>query len=191
MPRLDPPATLDAEQRRVHNGIAAGPRGRVEGPLGIWLHSPQLAETAQALGAFCRFHSSLEPRLSELAILVCGAAWQSGFEWAVHAPIGIAAGLRSDVVENIRCGRKPKFDADDEAVVYDFTVYLLKYRQVKDKIYSRAVRTLGPRTVVDLVGIIGYYSFICMTINVFNVPTPNGVTDPFSESASAREMQQQ
>ena len=92
IPDLDP-ARLDPEQKRIHDEIASGPRGKVEGPLRVWLTSPALADKAQALGAFCRYGTSLPPRLSELAILVMGACWQAGFEWFVHAPIAVKAGL--------------------------------------------------------------------------------------------------
>src|SRR6202035_771173 len=74
MPRLPDidPTTLDEEGKRVYDAIVAGPRGLVEEPLRVWLNSPTLADRAQALGAFCRYGTSLEPRLSELAILVTG-----------------------------------------------------------------------------------------------------------------------
>ena len=60
---------MDAEQKRIHDEIVAGPRGVVVGPLKVWLHSPALADRAQKLGAYARYHSSLPPHLSELAIL--------------------------------------------------------------------------------------------------------------------------
>jgi 4-carboxymuconolactone decarboxylase len=72
VPDLDP-EKLSPEQRKVYDAIVAGPRGRVVGPLRVWLQSPELADRAQALGAFCRFGTSLPPRLSELAILVTAA----------------------------------------------------------------------------------------------------------------------
>ena len=61
MPRLPDidPAALDAEQKRIHDEIVSGPRGKVEGPLRVWLTSPGLADRAQALGAFCRYGTSL------------------------------------------------------------------------------------------------------------------------------------
>ena len=77
-------AELDADQRRVYYAIVAGPRGQVQGPLKVWLQSAQLADRAQALGAFCRFGTSLPPRLSELAIITMGAHWRAGFEWFAH-----------------------------------------------------------------------------------------------------------
>src|SRR6202162_2531654 len=73
---------LSAEQRRAYDAIVAGPRGRVVGPLRVWLESPQLADHAQALGAFCRFGTSLPPRLSELAIITTGAFRRAGFAGA-------------------------------------------------------------------------------------------------------------
>jgi len=93
---------LTPAQRKVHDAIIAGPRGRVEGPLRVWIMSPELAERAQELGAFCRYGTSLPPRLSELAILTTGAFWQAGFEWHAHAPIALKAGVSADALEAIR-----------------------------------------------------------------------------------------
>ena len=173
---------LTPEQRNVHDAIVAGPRGLVPGPLTLWLNSPKLAERAQELGAFCRYHTSLPPRLSELAILVTGASWKAGFEWFVHAPIGIAAGLDPAAVETIRTGGTPKFGRADEAAVYDFTHELLEKRRVSDVTYKRAVAELGSVGVVELVGILGYYALISMTIVAFHVPIPEGEPEPFPES---------
>jgi 4-carboxymuconolactone decarboxylase len=96
--------SLTPDQRRVYDAILSGPRGVVQGPLRVWLNSPELADRAQALGAFCRYHTTLPPRLSELAIITTGAYWKAGFEWAVHAPIALKAGLDPDAVEAIRKG---------------------------------------------------------------------------------------
>src|SRR5262249_60721151 len=78
---------LSAEQRRVYDAIVAGPRGAVQGPLRVWLQSAALADRAQALGAFCRFGTTLPPRLTELAILVTGAHWRARFVWETPAPL--------------------------------------------------------------------------------------------------------
>jgi len=178
LPDLDD-ANLTPEQRRIHDMILSGPRGIVEGPLRVWLTSPGLAGTAQQLGAFCRYGTSLPPRLSELAILVTGAFWQAGFEWAVHAPIAIKAGVSPNVAETIRTGGSPVFEQDDEAAVYAFSVELHQAHVVSRDVYERAVALLGETGVVELVGILGYYTLISMTINAFEVPLPAGADDPF------------
>src|ERR1700754_3104730 len=61
---------LSPEQKDIFDEITAGPRGRVNGPFLVWLHRHELLRRGQALGLYCRFNSGLEPRLSELTILV-------------------------------------------------------------------------------------------------------------------------
>jgi len=173
---------LDPEQRRVHDAIASGPRGGVHGPLRVWLQSAQLADRAQALGAFCRFGTSLPPRLSELAILVTGKSWQASFEWQAHAPAAVQAGLDPAAVEAIRAGRTPQLQREDEAAVYAFAHELIETRRVSDATYRRAFAALGVKALVELVGILGYYTLISMTINAFEVPLPPGALEPFPES---------
>jgi 4-carboxymuconolactone decarboxylase len=179
IPDLDP-AKLSPEQRKVHDAILSGPRGHVVGPLRVWLQSADLADKAQALGAFCRFGTSLPARLSELAILVTGAHWQAGFEWHAHAPLGLKAGLDAAAIEAIRVGKTPSLTKSDETVVYAFASELLKTRKVSDATYQRAVAELGHKGVVELVGILGYYGLISMTINAFEVPLPEGAPQPFA-----------
>ena len=174
LPDLDPDQMTPA-QREVHDAIASGPRKGVRGPLAIWLHRPELARHAQALGRYCRYDTSLPPRLSELAILVLGATWRSEYEWAAHKPIALEAGIAAEVVEAIRVGATPGFQQADEAAVHAFVTELHATRFVSDATYARAVQQLGQDGVVDLVGIAGYYTLISMTINVFQVPPPPGV----------------
>ncbi len=172
---------LSAEQRKVYDAITSGPRGAVQGPLRVWLHSAELADRAQALGAFCRFGTSLPPRLSELAILVTGAFWRAGFEWHAHAPIGIKAGLDAAAVEAIRTGKTPDLPRPDEAAVHAFAKELLETRGVSDQTYGRVVAELGHKGAIELVGILGYYGLISMTIKAFEVPLPAGAPEPFAD----------
>ena len=171
--------SLTPDQRRVYDAILSGPRGVVQGPLRVWLNSPELADRAQALGAFCRYHTTLAPRLSELAIITMGAYWKAGFEWAVHAPIALKAGLDPEAVEAIRKGEPPQLDKPDEAALHAFAHELLHERKVSDATYRRADKELGARALVDLVGILGYYGLISMTIVAFEVPLPEGAKEPF------------
>ncbi|NUA27703.1 carboxymuconolactone decarboxylase family protein [Cupriavidus basilensis] len=176
MTRLAPPALagMTPEQRAVHDTIVAGPRGQVRGPLAVWLHRPKLAATAQALGQYCRYDSSLPTRLSELAILVMGQFWGAEFEWWAHKPLALKAGIGAEVVEAIRTGQAPPFAHDDEAVVYAVMRALNQERKIPTPLYRQAVSVLGQDSVIDLVGLAGYYTLISMTINAFEVMPPEG-----------------
>ncbi|MGO4307127.1 carboxymuconolactone decarboxylase family protein [Cupriavidus sp. RAF12] len=176
MPRI-PALAVEAmtpAQRTVYETIAAGPRGGVRGPLAVWLQRPQLAATAQALGQYCRYDSSLSPRLSELAILCMARAWSAEYEWFAHKPLALKAGVDADVVEAIRTGQIPRFAHEDEAVVHAVMQSLDTTRKIPDALYQRAVAVLGQDSVVDLVGLAGYYTLISMTINAFEVVPPEG-----------------
>ena len=176
MPRLQPPSLeqMTPEQRAVHDDIVSGPRGKLQGPLAVWLTSPELADKAQRLGRFCRFETSLPPQLSELAILVTGRVWGAEFEWWAHKRIGIEAGLDPQLVEAVRQRRVPEFAGDDQRIVYDVATQLHRDHRISDRTYSEAVELLGETGVVELVGILGYYTLISMTLNAFQVPLPAG-----------------
>ena len=175
---------LSDDQKRIHDEILSGPRGIVEGPLRVWLQSPGLADRAQALGAFCRYGTALPERLSELAILVTGAYWRSGFEWAIHCPIALKAGLTQEQVDAIRLGQRPRFDDEETRIIYDVAHTLHRKKRIDPALYNEAVETFGVVAVVDLIGILGYYTLISMTINAFEVPVPAGETEPFEQEGS-------
>ncbi|MGN6315500.1 carboxymuconolactone decarboxylase family protein [Trinickia sp.] len=178
MPRIAPliPDALSGEQRKVYDAIASGPRNGVRGPLAVWLHRPQLASCAQELGRYCRYDSSVPPRLSELVILLLGRHWLAEYEWAAHKPFALEAGLAADVIDAIRDGIEPRFIHRDEALVYAFVRGLHADRCISEALYAALVAELGAGAVVDLVGIAGYYTLISMTIKVFEVPPPAGVS---------------
>lgn len=187
-PRLLPPVPeqMTEHQRRVYQAIASGPRGRVRGPLAIWLHRPGLAEPAQALGQYCRYDSSLPPRLSELAILTVAACWRSEFEWWAHAPIALQAGIGDDAVRALAAGQVPPLQRADERAVYEFVHTLTERRSVPQALYESTLETLGQDAVVDLVGLAGYYTLISMTLNVFEVePQVAGRQQVFGGAAQA------
>jgi 4-carboxymuconolactone decarboxylase len=171
---------MTAEQQRVHDEIAAGPRGRVEGPLRVWLHAPKLATHAQKLGAHARFGSLLPPALSELAILVTAAAWHSEFEWYAHARLAREAGIADQVIEAIRMGYEPSLPDAKARAIYAVSRELHRTRALSDETYAAAEAALGREALVDLVGILGYYTLVSMTLNAFRVPTPDN-SEPFAD----------
>ncbi|ETX13369.1 4-carboxymuconolactone decarboxylase [Roseivivax halodurans JCM 10272] len=164
------PATYTPRQQAIHDEIASGPRGGVRGPLAVWLHRPDLAAHAQDLGRYCRYDSSLDQRLSELAILVTGRVFGSEYEWQIHKGHALKAGLDEGLIEEIRCNRRPEFTDPELEVVHDVARAAHEARNVDDALYARAVQVLGEARMVDLVGLLGYYTLISLTINVFKIP---------------------
>jgi 4-carboxymuconolactone decarboxylase len=176
--------TLDEAQRTLLESMRAGPRGdrvKLGGPFGVYMHAPQYGELTQQLGAFVRFKTSLEPRLSEFAILCIARTWRAQYEWHAHAPIAEKAGVKAEVIRDIKAGRTPKKAAKDERAIFDFVQELHKKRRVSERNYKRVQGFLGNRGIVELVGILGYYTGVSMVLNVFNVPLPEGAAPYFAE----------
>ncbi len=175
---------LDDEQRALLQSLRAGPRGdrvKLGGPFGVYMHAPQYGELVQQLGAFLRFKTSLEPRLSEFAILCVARIWRAQYEWHAHAPIAEKAGVTPEAIRYIKAGRTPKKAAKDERAIFDFVQELHKRRRVSERNYKRLQGFLGDRGIVELTGILGYYTGVSMILNVFNVPLPEGATPSFAE----------
>ena len=161
---------LSNEQKEIHDAIVNGPRGHVVGPLRIWLNNPGLAKSAQTVGAYARYGTSLPQALSELAILTTGRVWSSEFEWEHHAPLAMEGGIDPKHVDTISLGKRPLFEKPEEQAVFDFAAEANILKNVSDITYKNLVDILGENAAIDIVGICGYYSLISMTLNVFKVP---------------------
>ncbi len=161
-------------QTLVADEITSGLRGEIPGPLNMWLRRPKLAHRAQKLGEYCRYETSMPGDLVEIAILCVARFWNSEFEWHAHKRIALEKGVSPGLIESIRGREKPHWETREQALVFEFSNSLLSDRNVADELYEETVAAFGIDSIVDLVGILGYYSFISMTINVFDVPLPDG-----------------
>lgn len=181
MPRIELPSPerMDPEQRRVHDQIISGRRGRIQGPLRAALHNPELAERWSALGELLRYRTTLPPRLSELAILVTGRACQSPFEWYAHCIEGRKAGIEPEIIEALLAQREPEGLAGDDALVVRFATELNHHNSVSDATYAAALERFGARTVVELTALVGYYTMVAMTLNTHEIPLPEGEVPAF------------
>lgn len=179
-----PPFDADAAspaQRAVLDDILKGPRKSLEGPFLAWIHSPELADPAQRLGAVCRYGTGLPTRLSELAILVTAARWRCQAEWHIHLPIALEAGLSPAVAEAIRRDEQPELDDPDERLIWAFARELHDTTRVSDRTYDAAVARFGLPVTVNLVGLLGYYTLVAMTLNSFAMRAGGTDSLPFPE----------
>jgi 4-carboxymuconolactone decarboxylase len=167
------PEDMDEKQKAVFSKSGAAARGgQMRGPSYAMLFSPELAERAQSFNEFVVKQNSFGMRLTELAILVTARHVSSRVEWWVHAPAAAKHGIKADVIEAIRTGRQPSFDLDDEKIVYAFAVELHRNRAVSSATYDRAVKLLGLKGTVELVGLLGCYTMLAMVIGAFELEPP-------------------
>lgn len=177
MPRLDLPdeAAMTPEQRAACAEAIAGVRGRVPAPMVAWIQNPELASRGQQLGALLRYQTTLEPRLSELAILVCARHWTSHHEWTAHKREALKAGLPPEVIAEIAARRVPALSDAREQAVHEVSSTLLATGRVPKALYAKGVAALGERGMVELVGILGYYCLVALTLNTFELGLPGSI----------------
>ena len=150
----------------------------VFGPFAVMLRSPEVMLRAAAMGDYMRHHTMLPPRLNEFIILITARHWTQQFEWYVHQPVALRAGLAHEIVNAIAAGRRPIGMSDEEKVVHDFTIELLRGQNVSDPVYAAAVSRFGEQGVVEMVGVAGYYTFLSMMMNTARTPVPADSTVP-------------
>ena len=177
-------AHMNDAQRTLLEAIRSGPRGKSvtpRGPFAVWLHAPQFGHLAQALGGHCRYQTALPPRLSEFAILCTARLWKAQYEWFAHAPMAEKAGVKPKTIQALRAGREPTSAPKDERAIYAFIRELYKTNRVSDRTYKRVHAFLGDAAMVEMVGILGYYVMISMTLNVFRMMPPADAALAFAE----------
>jgi 4-carboxymuconolactone decarboxylase len=182
LPRLSPDS-FTPEQRALADSIKAGPRGqfKLSGPFAVYLHSPAFGELAQKLGGHLRFKTSVSPRLSEFAILCTAHHWKAQYEWIAHAIIAEKQGVKPETIRALQAGRAPKSAPKDEMAIFAFVKELYAKKRVSAPTYNRVKKLLGDAGTVELVGILGYYAMVSMTLNTFRAPIPEGTAAPFPE----------
>jgi 4-carboxymuconolactone decarboxylase len=172
---------LDARGREVWDGVTGSRGGELVnaeggliGPFNAFVHAPGVGRHLSALGGRLRFRTSIERRLSELAIITVGAQWRAEFEWWAHARTALENGVSGVVVDAIGRGDEPPFEADDERVTYQVARELTSTGQLGQEAFDAARRLLGDQGMVELVSLCGYYTLISYLLNAFAVPLPPG-----------------
>jgi len=174
---------LGPEGQQLWDGIVSGMSdvvmtadGGLAGPFNAFVTVPGAGRRMVSLGGTLRFGTSIERRLSEIAIITIGARWQAEFEWWAHAPMAREHGVTGAVVDAIGRGEEPPFEADDERAVYAVARELGLYGRLEQETYDAAYRFLGDAGMVELVSLCGYYTLISYLLNAFTVPLPPGTT---------------
>jgi 4-carboxymuconolactone decarboxylase len=171
LPTIDPEKYTD-EQKKAAEEFKTARKVPVFGPFEPLMYSPQVMNQARAMGDYLRYNSAIGNTLSELVVLITAREWTQDYEWYVHYPIALKAGIKREIADAIADGRRPTGMSDDEEIVYDFTTELNKNKRVSDRTFERAEKRFGKKAVVDLTGISAYYTLLAMHLNAAGYGIP-------------------
>lgn len=174
LPQLDV-ADLDPQQRQALTALRSViSQDGTGGPFSVWLRMPGIGPAIIDLFVTMRRQSKLDRRLFELMTLVVIRRWSAQFAWWAHGARAQELGIASAIVEAIRSGRTPEIARPDEKAVYDLTAEIMDKKSLSDATYGRAKQILGEPVLVELITSVGFYNMVGITLNVFDVPTPDG-----------------
>lgn len=173
-------AKMTAAQKEAADAMIAGPRGFLTGSYQPILRSPGLMRPLDQVGEYVRFKCKLKLRINEMAAVMAARHWTQQYEWEAHCRWGRKFGVRQSIIDAVAEGRRPDQMARDEAVVYDFFTELFANKSVSDPTYARAVAEFGERGVIDLLGVVGYYTMLAMVMNVARTPAQHGAVLPLT-----------
>ena len=183
MPRIAPLdySNLTPEQEWAVQRFKDGQIGAVRGPAEAWLRSPGIADPCRQLVEFCRYNTSLPREVIEIAILLTGRHWRAQVEFWGHSRMARQAGIPDDVIEAIRVGERPTLERADLQTAYDLVSEYFATNRVSPATYARAIKAFGEQGLVELIGAVGLYGLVSMTLNIFEAQIPAGETPPFEE----------
>ena len=172
--KLISPDEMNADQKATYDEAVAGKRGSAPAPMMAWLNSPEMARHATRLGEMLRFNTMFPPKLSEIAILVTARHFTAHYEWWAHKRLALKGGMDPKIIEAIRDRRTPAFDDPKGQMIYDVAKSLHEGHGLSQGLYDDAVKLLGERGVVEIIGLCGYYTLVSMTLNTFEFDLPAG-----------------
>jgi len=176
-------AGLDAAGRAAFDTYVSPGTGYgsgLRGPIGVWMNSPELAQAMFDVRQRVRYESERDQRLTELAIISTAREINNQYEYTAHEPLAVAAGLEQDIIDIVRFRRAIEDNqavagfGETEQVIVKFAREVISEERVSSETFARAIDIFGEAGVMDLTGLIGYYSFVAITLKAFDVQRPAG-----------------
>lgn len=174
---------LTEAQREQFDRIARfrqpGDQDQIGGPFDPWIRSPEVARRAVSLGNFIWERTTLDRRIVELAIVITARHFRSNVEWVAHTRMAREQGVSDAVIDAVFARRRPETAPADELLTYDVVTALHETHDLPIELYRQAVNGFGEQGLMELITTIGFYGFVSLTLNAFNVPVAAGADTPF------------
>ncbi len=162
---------MNARQQEAAAALVSGPRKGIYGPFIPLMRNPELLERVALLGETLRFEGKLPTDIRELVICIVARHVHNQFEWVMHVPLALAAGISASTLEAIRSNVVIKDMSEGQQAVYDFCIELLNWHEVADPTYQRVLIIVGEEGIVELSALIGYFAMVSWVMNVARTPS--------------------
>lgn len=135
---------------------------------------PRVGRAFLALAAAITAIPGLSPKAREIAILTTGSTYKAGYELYAHRIIGLRCGLSESQINEIKQGRMPSHLDEQEAVSYQVAYELTrKPGPLSAALWEKTEKLLGLNGAKALVNLVGFYSYVSIFLNGFDVAVPD------------------
>jgi len=147
----------------------------LRGPIVMWMHSPVLAKAIFPLRQRVRYGTAKDQRLTELTIISTAREISNQYEYTAHEGAARTAGLEEEIIDFVKY-RRPFSEAptiasfgEEERTIIQFTREVVSEEKVSSATFAKALELFGREGITDLVGLIGYYNLVAITLKAFDV----------------------
>ena len=134
--------------------------------LTTFVRHPALTKGFLKFNVHLLFHSTLPPRLRELAILRVAHRTDSKYEWVQHVKLGMREGLTEEEIAGVQRGEAA--DEFDRTILTGVDELMDRY-ELSDETWAALGERLDERQRMDFVFTVGCYITVAMALNTFGV----------------------
>ena len=155
---------LDDERKKAYDARIAPDTtslAGLQGPGGLGLNgSPTLSETL------------VDKRTQELVRLVASREMDQAFEWTLHEPVALKAGLEPEIIDIIRYRRPLDGVPDREATIIQWGREVFQEHYVSSETFARLKQHLTTRDLIDLCHFMGNYTRTAILLHTVDAHLP-------------------
>lgn len=134
--------------------------------LMTFVRHPALTKEFLKFNVHLLFHSTLPPRLRELAILRVAHRTDSKYEWVQHVKLGMREGLTEEEIAGVQRGEAA--DEFDRTILTGVDELMDRY-ELSDETWAALGERLDERQRMDFVFTVGCYITVAMALKTFGV----------------------
>ncbi len=120
-----------------------------------------------------RAGASLEKRLQELARLVVSREMDQVFEWTVHEPVALKAGLDPAIIDVIRYRKSLDGVPETEQAIIQLGREIFQKHKVSSETFAAALKQLGKKNLIDLCDLMGSYATTAILLHTVDLHLPS------------------
>lgn len=186
---LIPSSSMTEDQKTLHDTLTQSIKSRYDdsersprffsddgsliGPYGVLLHHPEVARQFQGLVRALQTIPGLSLYSREVAIAVVGSRSQAAYEQYAHRIIATQrAGITAAELHEIHAGRCPDTLTNEGKAAFELATALGSPGALDQAVYDRAVGVLGKDGAAAVVHYTGFYSYVGVLLNGFDVQVP-------------------